>query len=586
MPKKKNVKKILIIVVILFALILGVRELALNAIERAKLENKTYTSISDFTSVKEIAKYMGCTYIKEEPSTGEKYDIDIYLKFKYPLYTDEVSNEDYYYKMIALMLEYLNYQNIRLIDQENDIVIAVECDKEKKEIENLLINGEDNYFGTQENLKELKKYAELSTTKLEVQSTVVNQLIEQSWEYKQMDFGTKESDFDGYEIYFDEGLEIKKAGKKVFNIVLTEKYQENIVNGLKVNDNQETIINQLGEPTFKSEKNSLVGYKGEKIYVFFSNNRVSMYPIEKDYEDMQFISLVNNFIDYADFKTFVSGLTDIWPNYDYYKYGDDYVDISYITRGFKVQYNVDNSRGSGIFLYNNYNGSLIERLRSGNENTANIYYDDSDLVYTYENEQISGIHNYDKKYWEYKANKMEVMTISSLEQERARYEKDSSEYFVVVQENGIKIISIENKNPNCEINEDVYTYFWLDNENLMYSIKNKGIYKYNLKTQEKNTIIEGEHDFYILDYQDGKIYFDDKVMIYIDGINLPSNYSSLIWLDNNNLAYSIDYKGIYRYNIVNKETQTIIEGNEIYKLEKYENSQLYYNGTSIIYILN
>ena len=134
MPKKKNVKKILIIVVILFALILGVRELALNAIERAKLENKTYTSISDFTSVKEIAKYMGCTYIKEEPSTGEKYDIDIYLKFKYPLYTDEVSNEDYYYKMIALMLEYLNYQNIRLIDQENDIVIAVECDKEKKEI--------------------------------------------------------------------------------------------------------------------------------------------------------------------------------------------------------------------------------------------------------------------------------------------------------------------------------------------------------------------------------------------------------------------------------------------------------------------
>ena len=106
MPKKKNVKKILIIVVILFALILGVRELALNAIERAKLENKTYTSISDFTSVKEIAKYMGCTYIKEEPSTGEKYDIDIYLKFKYPLYTDEVSNEDYYYKMIALMLEY------------------------------------------------------------------------------------------------------------------------------------------------------------------------------------------------------------------------------------------------------------------------------------------------------------------------------------------------------------------------------------------------------------------------------------------------------------------------------------------------
>ena len=586
MPKKKNVKKILIIVVILFALILGVRELALNAIERAKLENKTYTSISDFTSVKEIAKYMGCTYIKEEPSTGEKYDIDIYLKFKYPLYTDEVSNEDYYYKMIALMLEYLNYQNIRLIDQENDIVIAVECDKENKEIENLLINGEDNYFGTQENLKELKKYAILSTTKLEIQSTIINQLIEQSWKYKQMNFGSKESEFDGYEIYFDEGLEIKKAGKKVLNIVFTEKYLENIVSGLKVNDSQDYIINQLGDPTFKSEKNSLIGYKGEKIYVFFSKNRVSIYPIEKDYEDMQFISLVNNFVDYADFKTFVNGLTDIWPDYDYYEYGDDYVNISYITKGFKVQYNVYNSKGSGILLYNNYNGSLIERLKSGNEKTTNIYYDDSDLVYTYENEQVSGIHNYEKAYWEYKTNKMEVMSIATLEKERPRYEKDSSEYFVVIQESGIKIISIDNTEPNSEIKEDIYTYFWLDNENLMYSIKSKGIYKYNLKTQQKNTIIEGNDNFYILDYQDGKIYFDDRVMIYMEGMNLPSNYSSTIWLDNNNLAYSIDYKGIYRYNIQNKETQTIIEGNEVYKLEKYENSQLYYNGTSIIYILN
>lgn len=59
MPKKRDVKKILIIAVILFALILGVRELALNAIERANLENKTYTSISDFTSVKEIARIYG-----------------------------------------------------------------------------------------------------------------------------------------------------------------------------------------------------------------------------------------------------------------------------------------------------------------------------------------------------------------------------------------------------------------------------------------------------------------------------------------------------------------------------------------------
>ena len=66
MPKKRNVKKILIIAAILFIVILVVRELVIEAIERANQEDKVYTEISDFSNIKEIAEYMGCTYIKEE----------------------------------------------------------------------------------------------------------------------------------------------------------------------------------------------------------------------------------------------------------------------------------------------------------------------------------------------------------------------------------------------------------------------------------------------------------------------------------------------------------------------------------------
>ena len=87
MPKKRNVKKIILIVLVLFIIILSVRGFILDAIEKARLAEKEYTSVSDFESVKEIAEYMGCTYIKEQESTGDNYDIDIYLKFKYPLYT-------------------------------------------------------------------------------------------------------------------------------------------------------------------------------------------------------------------------------------------------------------------------------------------------------------------------------------------------------------------------------------------------------------------------------------------------------------------------------------------------------------------
>ena len=66
MPKKRNVKKILIIAAILFIVILVVRELVIEAIERANQEDKVYTEISDLKNIKEIAEYIVCTYIKEK----------------------------------------------------------------------------------------------------------------------------------------------------------------------------------------------------------------------------------------------------------------------------------------------------------------------------------------------------------------------------------------------------------------------------------------------------------------------------------------------------------------------------------------
>ena len=250
MPKKKNIKKILIISLILLVTVISVRNLVIEAIERANMETKVYTSVSDFKSIKEIAEYMGCTYIKQVKSSSDLFDTDIYLKFKYELYTDEVSNEEYYYRMIALMLGYLNYESIRLIDQENDIVIAIQADSQKQEITNLLINGKSNYFANQETLKSIEQYQTFDIVEIEVQSEEITNLIKNNWTTKQIDFGTKESTYNGYDIYFDEGIEIKTINKKVFNIVFTEKYQNEVVNGIKVNTSFEDIKSILGTPTF------------------------------------------------------------------------------------------------------------------------------------------------------------------------------------------------------------------------------------------------------------------------------------------------------------------------------------------------
>ena len=584
MPKKRNVKKIILIVLILFIVVLVVRGLILDAIERSRIEEKEYTSVSDFENIKEIAEYMGCTYIKEQKSTGDNYDLDIYLKFKYPLYTDEISNEDYYYQMLALMLGYLNYQNIRLIDEENDILIAVKCNKEAQELESILINGQSNYFARQSSLKSIKEYQQFKTTKMEINSEIINNLVNNNWSKAELQLGEEDSIYDGYKIYFEEGLEVKASTNKILNIRFTKRYLEDVINGIKVGESFEKIIEKLGEPTFKGQKPDFIGYKGSKVYVFFSDSQISVYPVEKDYETAQFVMLVEEFRDSADIAKFVSGITDIWPDYDYYEYGDNFVNISYASKGFKVQLNNEFSNTNGLILYNNYEGTIVERIRTQNETMDNVYYNNKDLVYEAEF-NICREHNYEYLYLDYLEIKADTFDKEVLMQERPRFEKDSSKYFALMALDDMKIISINEEYPNAEILEKVYTYFWVNDDVIIFSLQNRGIYEYNLETRQLTSILEGEEDYYIRDYQDGKIYYDNKVIIYISGTKIPTNYNSIIWLDNTNLAYSINGKGIYKYNTQTEETQVILEGNEDYVLEKYENSRLFYNGTSIIYLL-
>lgn len=579
MPKKKNVKKILIIVVILFALILGVRELALNAIERAKLENKTYTSISDFTSVKEIAKYMGCTYIKEEPSTGEKYDIDIYLKFKYPLYTDEVSNEDYYYKMIALMLEYLNYQNIRLIDQENDIVIAVECDKEKKEIENLLINGEDNYFGTQENLKQIQKYQQLNVSELEIQAQEIKDLISSNWITSQVNFGTKESTFNNYDIYFDEGVEVKTISKKVFNIVFTEKYSNPVVNGIKVNTSFDEIKNILGEPTFnhsnyiknKQKDIGYIGYKGKDIYVFFSENEISIYRVETIDTSTGLADAIANFNNNAETRSFISAITDMWPDYDLYGYDDDNLMLKYTLRGIKIAFTP--SEG-GVYVYNNYNGYIADGvtieniIKNANSIPQNVNIQlDKNLVDLYEEDRVKDYNNY------YGNSFVETPDYTT------------SEFKIYKIDDQITFLSYNRKYPNSIIKQKINIFIPYSDTEFIYIDEKNQTYKYDATTITSQNLQE---DTQMLTVNNKKIFALKGTGIYLYDINnqtlgqilqFQNEVTGIYAYNEKSIIIGIKNMGIYKYDTETNELTTLVEGQAEYNITTIYEDKVFYDDT-------
>lgn len=509
MPKKRNVKKILIISAILFILILVVRELVIDAIERANREDKVYTTISDFTSIKEIAEYMGCTYIKEEESTGEKYDIDVYLKFKYPLYTEEVSNQEYYYRIIALVSTYYGYQNIRLIDQENDIVIAVTCNKEEQKIENLLINGEENYFGKTDTENLLENYENFQVVSMQPEATILKELIEGDWNEKSVNFGTQESTYNGYKIYFDEGIETKIVGGKVFHLVFTNKYTENIINGISVNTDEQTIRTILGEPELQIQNLNIIGYKGENFYIFFHLNEkeVSIYRRQNTTEEEKekiIRMLVQLSVD-GNAMVFASDMTDMWSDYDKFEYTDGYIRLQYTLRGLAFEVNV--TENNGLILYQNYNGSLIMDLKNGEE-IPYIYLSDTDLIYEYE------------QSYAITENTMQRLSELQLDQGIVDKSKDSSKFFITnISENSsykqLRIISIDGSHYNFDFETRVNSYLWLDDYNFAYSITNQGIYRYNILNKETQIILEGQDVFNLVEYTNGHLKYDDKEIIYV-----------------------------------------------------------------------
>ena len=577
--KKRKIKKILIIAFILAVVIITVRDLVIDAIERANMEEKVYTSITDFKNIKEIAEYMGCTYIKEQESSSKDYTKDIYLKFKYELYTEEVSNEEYYYRMIALMLGYLDYQNIRLIDQENDIVIAVQADKEKQEITSLLINGQSNYFETQENIKAIKNYQILDTVEMEIQAEEIKNLIAKKWVAKEVNFGTKDSEFEEKDIYFDEGIEVEIISKKVFNIVFTEKYEKEVINGIKVNTSFEEIKEKLGTPTFNHENYidstqkeiGYIGYKGKDIYVFFSENEISVYRVEEANTGTGLADAIKNFGKDLELRSFISAITDMWPDYDYYNYNDESVTLKYTLRGIRISFT---STEAGVYIYNNYNGYVANDVT-----VAQIIQDetliptgvqlktDEDLVDKYEQNRILIYNtNYGNTYI-------------------GPPDDSTNEFNIDFKSDGIGFISINRNYPNSTIAKNINTFIKYSDTEFVFDDEDGNVYKYDATTlqlsnlsEDTNILTVNNQKFLCLEGKGIYTYnLETKILQQI--LQFENKVTGIYNYDDTSLIIGIKNMGIYRFYTNTNELIPLVQGQAEFNITTIFEDKIFYDDT-------
>lgn len=510
MGKKYNYNKsnnklkfFIIIVFFIFLLIVIITSISKGKDDKNNQE-KIYIRSSNFSTPKEVLEYYENEYLSEKTLKDDKYSLVIYTKFKYDLYEKEESNEEFFYKIIDLIADVLNYQNFKIIDDSKQITIKVTC--ENKEVTTIDINGDTNYFETMNSKLAIQKYNNETNIDLNIQSTILNELIEKDWVVKNINFGQKDSVYEKYDIYFDEGMEVRIISGKVYNIIFTNNYTENVINDIKVSDSEEKIKSILGTPKFESIGAGVFGYKDDNIYVFFYQGEISIYRVEKEYDTLQFISLIKEYNNSNDIKALGNDLTYLWTDYDEYNYDADYVELIYSLKGVKMQFNIENP--NGFILYNNYVGYVsedkkIDEIQDVSETLKRIYIKDSDLVFEAECKRCM------TEYFKYSHEG--ELSEEQIEMFNRPFEMKSEENIDGTYSK-IKFISTKKEYADSQLDENltINSYIWKDDFNFIYSIKNKGIYLYNCENRKETTIITGNDDFKINSIENNKLKYDEK----------------------------------------------------------------------------
>lgn len=489
---KGKKKSVIIIVVILIISLIAIYNII-------TISNKPKTTVDDFRNLKELSEYHGCKYIETKKSNEEGYKKDIFLEFGIPPVTKEGgSNQKKYEEIISVISAKMNSKNYRIIDERNNIVITANFLENGKVF--YIINNDKNFFEHLVSKYSIENAKDRSEANFEINSSILLALINNNWRTTNLNLGTIDSEIDKYDIYFDEGYKIRKINGRVYNIVFTNKYNESVLNNIHTNDNFEQVRNILGNETYESqmENESIIGYKNDKMYVFFSNEGISIYPNESGKDSEKFAEIVTNLIATNDQNDFLSKLTDIWPDYCKYSKTENGVIIEYPLKGIKIDFT--NGQKAKIIIYENYKGNITNELSiddvKENMNMPSTYINlklDENMLVSTENTRIAMLNRRRNPY----NNAATIIT---------------SNYIVYLDkhQNTCNFYSRDGLNIDSYIEvaglDNIYK---LTDTLFVYSISGKGIYTYDAINRIKTDLVLGNENYNIKGIDNNIIYYDD-----------------------------------------------------------------------------
>lgn len=313
-------------------------------------------------TLKQIAEFYGCEFVKETNTTERGYSKKIYWNYDVPpIDTEDGTQYKEYYESVLKAVSAQIKENFILIDNKHSIEIRVKYNPENNKIV-YLINNDKNFFKNEEN----KKISEINqekekTTNIEIKAKELQYTIENEWSRKKSEntYGNKIKSESNYDVYSN-GIKVKTINSKIYNLIFMKEYKGNIFENITTGMDNASIISILGEPTYENtEADLLIGYKTEKFYVFFSNGQISIYPVESfdENKNKQFAEIISEYINNTGiYKETLQKITQLYPDYSEYIQQKDNIELKYPLKGFEIK--MRNNEESGIYIYSNYNGLI------------------------------------------------------------------------------------------------------------------------------------------------------------------------------------------------------------------------------------
>ncbi len=489
---KKRTKIIVAIIIIIIIL------LVISAISIVSYQNKEKKSVDDFINIKEIVEFYGGTYLTTKKSAEEGFKKDIRIVFPVnPISEDGLSNKAKYDAILGGIAAKMNRNDFRVLDETKNLIVRIYFGDGKQ---TYTINGDGNFFDHLLSNQSIENKVEDKISSIEVNSKLLEKIINNSWMTTNINLGTMDSAVEKYDIYFDEGYKIRKVAGSVYNIVFTKQYKDKVIGGLTTASTLEEVEQALGQATYTSEAGdeaSIKGYKTDKFYVFFTNGEISIYPNQPIENQDEFAELVTEYIEEEDINNFLTKLTDIWPDYSEYTKNSDFIKVKYPIKG--VEIDISNVKLLSITLYNNFSGKIT------NDITAESIK---------ENKTIPEFVNIDfeRNLVKIDEQNREMLDIRKREPlDRAETLK-TDKYVVYLNNSQNQCIFYSSDKENIDsvlVVEDVTNIYELNETNFVYSINKKGIYIYDAIAKQTKEVITGNENYEIRKIENNIIYYND-----------------------------------------------------------------------------